>query len=93
MKVSVALATPDRQEVLELTVPEGTSLDDAISLSGIQSKFPDIDVGSLAKGIWYEKKPGNTLLKDGDRVEIYRPLINDAKEARRRRAEKKRESD
>lgn len=89
MKVSVAFAMPDRQEVIELEVPDGATIDDAIELSGIQSTFPEIDFGLQAKGIWYKKKPGDTPLCEGDRVEIYRPLILDAKEARRRRAEKK----
>lgn len=90
LKVMVAYATPNHQELIELTVPRGTSLDEAVDLSDMQAKLPDVDFASLEKGIWYEKKPGNTVLADGDRVEIYRPLIADAKEARRLRAERRR---
>lgn len=93
MRVSVAFATPDRQEVLELDVPEGSTIDEAVALSGIQSRFPDIDLAPLAKGVWYEKKPGDTVLKDGDRVEVYRPLIIDAKESRRLRAQKEKKKE
>lgn len=89
LKVSVTFAMPGRQEEVELLVPRGTSLDNAIALSGIQSKFPDIDLASLQKGIWYEKKAGDTQVSDGDRIEIYRPLMTDAKEARRLRAERR----
>lgn len=89
LKVSVAFALPDRQEVVAFLVPRGTSVDKAIAMSGIQSKFPDMDLASLHKGIWYEKKDGETEVSDGDRIEIYRPLMTDAKEARRLRAERR----
>ncbi len=81
---------PDRQEVLELNVPQGTTLDEAVVRSGIQSRFPEVDIDSLQKGVWYEKLPGSSVLSDGDRIEIYRSLITDAKEARRLRAQKTR---
>ncbi|MBO6558357.1 MAG: RnfH family protein [Pseudomonadales bacterium] len=90
LKVTVAYVTPNQQELIELTLPRGASINDAIALADIQTKHPNVDFASLEKGIWYEKKPGTTVLKDGDRVEIYRPLIADAKEARRRRAERRR---
>ena len=90
LKVTVVYATPNHQELIELMVPRGTSLDEAVDLSDIQAKLPDVDFASLEKGIWYEKKPGSTVLADGDRVEIYRPLIADAKQARRLRAERRR---
>ena len=86
IRVSVAFALAGRQQVVELTVPAGTTLDEAVALSDMQSQFAGIDLSGLPKGIWYEKRPGDTLLMDGDRVEIYRPLKVDAREARRRRA-------
>lgn len=89
LNVSVVFALPDRQEVVEVSVPPGTSLDEAIALSGIQERFPAVDLDPLGKGIWYEKKPGDTKVSDGDRIEIYRSLMTDAKEARRLRAERR----
>ena len=86
LRVSVAFALADHQKVVELTVPAGTTLDEAVALSGIQSQFAGIDLSGLPKGIWYEKRSGDTVLSDGDRIEIYRPLTMDAREARRRRA-------
>ena len=84
--VEVAYATPKRQLLLRLSVPEGCTLGDAIERSGIRSEWPGIEVDPSKVGIFGRKKSLDTVLSAGDRVEIYRELIADPREARRRRA-------
>lgn len=87
--IEVAYATPDRQLLLSVSVPEGCSLEEAIERSKIRDEWPEIEVDMAKVGIFGRKMPPDTVLREGDRVEIYRPLIADPKEARRRRAEAK----
>ncbi len=91
LSVEVAYAPdPDRQVEIPLEVPAGTTLEEAVRLSGILEEFPDIDLGGRNKtGIYGKLAKLDTALQDRDRVEIYRPLIADPKAARRKRAEKK----
>ena len=91
MRVEVAHATPDRQVVLDVVVPEGCTLEDAIDRSGIRGAFPDLVVDFGAVGIFGRKVEPGQVLRAGERVEIYRPLIADPREARRRRAEQKKQ--
>ena len=86
IRVFVAVALPDRQEVLELELPAGSTVQDAIAASRIAARFPELDLGGAAVGIWSRACERDARLRDGDRVEIYRPLAADPKEARRRRA-------
>jgi len=93
--VEVAYALPDKQRIVELQVPEGTTAMEAVVQSGIERLFPEIDVNSAVLGIFSQvlgskglPAAGDYRLKDRDRVEIYRPLIADPKEARRKRAAK-----
>ena len=86
IRVEVAYARPASQRILELTVPEGTRAGEAIHLSGILFLFPEIDLQVLKIGIFSRPVALDHILKAGDRVEIYRPLALDPKEARRRRA-------
>lgn len=90
IQIEVAYATPKRQLILPLEVEEGCTMVDAVKLSGICRAFPEIDVENLSLGIFGkgEKTPESKILKAGDRIEIYRPLVADPKEARKRRAEK-----
>lgn len=93
ISVEVAYALPDKQKIIALEVSEGCTARRAVLLSNIKNDFPEIDSASVPLGIF-----GNTLgvrglptaeeyvLKPGDRVEIYRPLIVDPKEVRRQRA-------
>lgn len=83
--VEVAYAEPARQFLRRITLEEGATIADAIAASGIEAEL-GIDAASLATGIWSKPKPRDTQLADGDRVELYRPLSADPKEARRRRA-------
>ena len=86
--VEVAFATPPRQAILRVEVPVGCTVAQAIELSGIHERFPGMRVAADAVGIFSRKVPLEHVLQDGDRVEIYRPLIADPKEARRARAGK-----
>ena len=78
------------QLVLVLTVPPGTSVGDAIRASGILEHFPEIDLELNRVGVFGEPLRLEAAVRDGDRIEIYRPLAIDPKEARRRRAARKR---
>lgn len=88
--VEVAYALPDRQRIIRLTVPEGTSMLDAVNLSHIVEHFPGLDVAGSPMGIFGKTvaAPAQRVLLDGDRVEIYRPLLVDPKEVRKQRAAK-----
>jgi putative ubiquitin-RnfH superfamily antitoxin RatB of RatAB toxin-antitoxin module len=86
IRVRVALALPQRQEVLELELPEGSTVGDAIAAARLGERFPGIDAGSLQAGIWSRVANAATVLREGDRVELYRALKADPKDARRERA-------
>jgi uncharacterized protein len=86
IRVEVVYALAHEQAVVALSVSPGATVEDAIELSGLRERFSD--ARGLPAGVHGKVVAGDTLLKDGDRVEIYRPLIADAKQARRRRAGK-----
>ena len=85
--IEVVFAVPEKQEVIQIEVPSGTLIRDAVSLSCIELLFPNDDLSRFSVGVWSEVKPQAYAVQSGDRVEIYRSLINNAKDARRRRAE------
>lgn len=86
VSVEVVLATPKRQVLIALTVDEGATVADVIAASGIASRFPELTVSDMATGIWGKPVPGDSAVREGDRVELYRPLEIDPREARRQRA-------
>jgi putative ubiquitin-RnfH superfamily antitoxin RatB of RatAB toxin-antitoxin module len=86
IRVLVALAFPGRQEVLELEMPEGSTAGDAILAAKLGERFPGIDAGTLEVGVWSRVASAATVLREGDRVELYRALKADPKDARRARA-------
>ncbi len=88
--VEVAYALPQKQMIVSLSVAEGTSVLEAAKLSGITQHFPELDIDACALGIFGKAvpKPAERMLLAGERVEIYRPLIADPKEARKQRAAK-----
>lgn len=88
-RVEVAYALPSRQEVIELAVPPGASVEQVIRESGLLEIFPEIDLARNRVGIYGEIVSLRDPVRDGDRVEIYRPLLADPKETRRRRAERR----
>lgn len=83
--VEVAYARDDRQQIVPLQVMPGTTAQQAIEQSGILDMFPEIDLNSNKIGVFAKLSKKDTELKAGDRVEIYRPLIADPKEVRRKR--------
>ncbi|MFE8070712.1 RnfH family protein [Marinobacteraceae bacterium S3BR75-40.1] len=91
ISVEVAYATPDKQVILPVQVREGSSVYSAAEASGITTEFPEIDLGAADMGIFGKvvKNPQEHELRDGDRVEIYRPLKIDPKQARLNRAKQK----
>ncbi|MEE8340422.1 MAG: RnfH family protein [Xanthomonadales bacterium] len=84
--IEVAYAAPDKQVLLGLSVPEGTTVAEGIEQSAIQGEFPELKMELKTVGIFSHKVPLNHVLREGDRIEIYRPLIADPKEVRRQRA-------
>ena len=84
--VEVAYALPHEQVILPLELPAGSTLMQAIEQSGILERFPDIDLSRQKVGVFGKLKKPDQVLRDGDRVEIYRPLIADPKEVRKQRA-------
>lgn len=83
--VQVCYATPASVFLRDVTVAAGATLRDAIELSGLLQAMPELDLAALQVGIYAKKKTLDTVLRDHDRVELYRPLIADPKQARRRR--------
>jgi len=85
--VELVYALPAQQMLLKSEVPKGTTIAEAVKLSGILDKFPDIDLEKGRFGIFGKLSKVDTVLREKDRIEIYRPLIADPKEVRRKRAE------
>lgn len=90
IKIEVAYATPALQKIIYLDVPTGTSVFDAACESGIDKFFPEINYDVIDMGIFGKvvKKPKEQEIRAGERVELYRPLIIDPKQARLNRAAK-----
>lgn len=88
INIQVCYASNALQFLRDLRVDAGTTLEQAIVQSGVLQAAPEIDLGSMAVGIYAKRKALDTVLREHDRVEIYRPLIADPKNARRRRVSK-----
>jgi len=90
IQVEVAYAKPEKQLILALEVEQGTTVFQAAEKSGILQEFPEIDLENAKMGIFGKavRNPKEDVLRAGDRVEIYRPLIIDPKQARANRAAK-----
>ena len=86
ISVEVAYALPQNQEVLSLKIRSGAVVSEAIERSGILRDFPEIDLADAKVGIYGKQVKLDAVLRDKDRIEIYRPLIADPKEIRRKRA-------
>ena len=86
--VEVAYATPEKQKIITVSVEAGSVMFDVAKQSGIHHLFPEIDLDYAIMGIFgqIESAPKTRVVKEGDRIEIYRPLQADPKETRRRRA-------
>lgn len=86
IEIEVAYARPERQVLVTLELPRGATLLDAVRKSGLLQQFPEIELERATLGVFGKIKAGDEILSGGDRVEIYRPLLVDPKQARRKRA-------
>ena len=91
INIEVAYALPTKQTIVDVALKEGTTVQQAIEASNILEQFPEIDLKATKVGVWSRVVKLSDTLIDGDRIEIYRPLIADPKEIRKRRAEKAKE--
>jgi putative ubiquitin-RnfH superfamily antitoxin RatB of RatAB toxin-antitoxin module len=89
VQVWVAYATPQEEFIHPMRVAPGTTIGQAIEGSGVLARFPEINLVTQPVGIYGKKKSLETVLRERDRVEIYRPLLADPKDSRRKRAAKK----
>ena len=86
--IEVACALPGKQLVKAMTVEAGCTAKQAVALSGLADAFPELALPECTLGIFSKAVDSQYVLVEGDRVEIYRPLLLDPKEARRQRARK-----
>jgi hypothetical protein len=86
LHIEVVFALRDRQELVTVVLPEGATVADAIEQSSLQAAFPECSLDECSVGIWGRLTQRDQRLQRGDRVEIYRPLEIDPREARRRLA-------
>jgi len=84
--VEIVYARVDRQQLLTLTLASGSTIAEAIAASPILKQFPELQLADVKVGVFGQRCTLATVLHDGDRIEIYRPLIADPKQARRQRA-------
>lgn len=89
LTVEVVYALPDRQSLLRLQVPSGASVAEAVRRSGILARHPEVDPAVNGVGIFGRLVAPDHELRDGDRIELYRPLLADPKDVRKRRARKR----
>lgn len=85
--IEVAAALPDRQLVVPLLVPEGTTVAQAVALADLPARLPELEIEEGRLGIFGKRRRPGDEVKAGDRVEVYRPLSADPKEVRRQLAE------
>ena len=83
IRISVVYALAERQIVIELPLKRGTSVEQAVELSGLRRRFPEIAAEPLSCAIYSRAVPLTEQVEDGDRVEVLRPLLVDPKENRR----------
>ncbi len=86
INVEVVYALADTQELARLSLPQGSTALQAVEASGLLTKYPEIDLKRNKIGVYAKLAKADTVLRDRDRVEIYRPLIADPKEVRKQRA-------
>ncbi len=86
IRIEVVYALPEHQVMRQLSLPPGTTVEQAVIFSEISLLFPEIDLSRNKLGIFGKLVKQDRVLRDGDRVEIYRPLVLDPKDSRRKRA-------
>ena len=89
LQVTVCYASAGFEFLYPMQVRSGTTIGEAIELSGVLQAHPDINLSTQPVGIYAKKKTLDTVLRERDRIEIYRPLVADPKESRRKRAAKR----
>ncbi len=87
INIEVIYALPYEQMLFKVQAAQGATVAEALRLSGVLEKYPEIDLSKNKLGIYGKLSKADALLRDKDRVEIYRPLIADPKEIRRQRAQ------
>lgn len=90
MIVTVVYALPDRSRLLRVELQSGATIEEAIAASGLLDVEPALRGVTLDAGVWNHRRPLGAPVRDGDRIEVYRPLTVEPKEARRIRAEVRR---
>ena len=85
--MEVVAATPRRQVAIALQVPAGTTLAEAVAMADLPTRLPELSVDENRLGIFGKRRNPDTVMSDGDRAEVYRPLEADPKEVRRQLAE------
>jgi uncharacterized protein len=86
IQVEVTYAKPERQDIISLKLPEGSTIQQVIEASGLLQRNPEIELAKAKVGIYGKLNRMDTVVRARDRVEIYRPLIADPKEVRKQRA-------
>jgi putative ubiquitin-RnfH superfamily antitoxin RatB of RatAB toxin-antitoxin module len=89
IRVIVVYALPDAATEIELGLSDGSTVADALRSSGLEGRHPELDLQRCAIGVFGRRVEPSAVLSDGDRVEIYRPLFADPKNARRRRSRRR----
>ena len=87
LEIEIVYGLADRQVLKSMSVTGGTTVREAALKSGLGVEFPELDLQQAPLGIFGKAVKDETVLRDGDRIEVYRPLLIDPKEARRKRAE------
>lgn len=87
LEIEIAYGLPDRQYLRAMQVPEGTTARQAVLQSSLDQEIPNLDLAAAPLGIFGKRVKDDTVLRARDRIEIYRPLLIDPKEARRRRVQ------
>lgn len=86
MRILFAVALPGRQDVFTLDLPEGATVAAAMAAADLTARYPGQALDELQAGVWSRPVARDGVLREGDRVELYRPLVADAKASRRERA-------
>ncbi|WP_416192663.1 RnfH family protein [Neisseria sp. CCUG12390] len=87
LNIEIVYGLPDKQVLKTMQVAEGTTIRQAALQSGLENEFSDLDLNTAKLGIFGKAVKDDTVLREKDRIEIYRPLLIDPKEARRRRVQ------
>lgn len=88
--VEIVFALPREQKVVRIELDDDATVEEAVKRSGLLEQYPELDTAGWPLGVWGRAVARSQVLRDRDRIEIYRPLIADPKQVRRKRAEAER---